>query len=730
MDTIEYRPTSPIRKTQRRTTRACDDCRRLKEKCIGSMPCDRCRYFGRPCQFSDRFRRSRVSRTEAQAIKASAVEVTSEDVSVYFEAERIQALEHIVRHYTGLEEFSREKLENVIADLSPLRNEEEDLVDVIEVENDDVSCDGRDCASVGTASTANVEFSHHEFSRRVQKKVKDELTNFEFEDSGTDTAVSDKANTSQLLSRDAAVLEAVSLFPPAPSALILLRVFFEIAQTNYFYIDEETLRQRLDQFYSCPTRVGSEDAPWVSVALMVFALGTQFSHLCQSSVRGSNRELMRDAHDICQIMDDTIASTFYRKATNLISDILGMGSIESVQAFLLFGIYVLPIDPAGLSCTYFGIAIKVATQFNLHQKTIRDLSPREVELRKRVWWTAYALERRICILHGRPVSISRLDIDANLPIDLEELQPKERINTFQNNMAMLKLTIFMEDARDGILALKSKDKGQKVKAFQNIVQLKERLRSYWQSLSEDTFCRDLTPGKPLFRSNIHLFLTYNLVHILIGRSFILDELNINTKDTPTAEWTKLRSELVNDCINSAVTTIHLCQTLHDESSLSKSSYTEFSSCCAAVLALVAKCVSDRSSSCKDACKKGMELLREISTGVFSTSGEKRTVEGLEIAFDRLNHAKRRDSTGKLDEDGYLQFRNWVAMQQIVPGESLQLPRQENSMLDVFGGPSLTYQCSGMAGGYKSGCSLPARTEVISLPDLGDWFDHGFEQPVA
>lgn len=81
------------------------------------------------------------------------MEVTSEDVSVYFEAERIQALEHIVRHYTGLEEFSRERLENVIADLSPLRNEEEDLVDVIEVENDDVSCDGRDCASVGTAST-------------------------------------------------------------------------------------------------------------------------------------------------------------------------------------------------------------------------------------------------------------------------------------------------------------------------------------------------------------------------------------------------------------------------------------------------------------------------------------------------------------------------------------------------------------------------------------------------
>ncbi|KAF4345768.1 thiamine repressible regulatory thi1 [Fusarium beomiforme] len=732
MDTIEYRPKSPVRKTQRRTTRACDDCRRLKEKCIGSMPCNRCKYFGRPCQFSEKFRRSRVSRiTSAQTDKVAAVEVPSKNVSVYSEAKRIQALEHIVRHYTGLEEFSIEKLETVITDLSSLMNEE-DLADVIEVEieNDHVSNDGKDCASIDTVSTANAEFSHQEFSRRIQKKVKDELDDFEYEDSGADTAVSDKASPSRILSRDSAVLEAVSLFPPAPSALVLLRVFFEVAQTNYFYIDEETLRQCLDQFYSYPTHVDKEDASWVSVALMVFALGTQFSHLYQSSVRGSNRELMRDAHEICQTMDDTIASIFYRKATNLIPDILAMGSIESVQAFLLFGIYVLPIDPAGLSCTYFGIAIKVATQFNLHQKTTRDASPREVELQKRVWWTAYALERRICILHGRPVSISRLDIDANLPIDLEELQPKERINTFQNNMAMLKLTIFMEDARDGILALKSKDKAQKLRSFQNIAHLKARLRSYWQSLSEETFCRDLTPGKPLFRSNVHLFLTYHLIHILIGRSFILDELNINTKDTPSAEWTKLRKELVNDCINSAVATFHLCQTLHDESSLSKSSYTEFSSCCAAVLALVAKCVSDRNSSCKDACKKGMELLREISTGVFSTSGEKRTVEGLEIAFERLNHAKGRDSAGRLDEDGYLQFRNWVAMQQIVPGETLELPRQENPMFEVVGGSSLTYQCSGMAGGYKSGCSLPARTEVISLPDLGDWFDHGFEQPVA
>ncbi|KAM0195595.1 hypothetical protein ACHAPA_007447 [Fusarium lateritium] len=318
------------------------------------------------------------------------MDVPSDSGFIYFEKERIQALEHIVKHYTGLEQYSRKALDTVIANLS---SSEETLEKVNEDEDEDLSSEGRDCASVDTASTACVEFSHHGFSERVQRKVKDELDDFGYQASSTDTAVSEKAASSYTLSRDSAVLEAVSLFPPAPSALVLLRVFFEFAQTNYFYIDEETLRSRLDQFYSCPARVGIEDAPWVAVALMVFALGTQFSHLYQSSARGSSRELMRDAYDICQTMDDTIASTFYRKAANLIPDIISIDSIESVQAFLLFGIYVLPVDPAGLSCTYLGIAIKVATQFNIHQRSPKDVSPREVELRKRVWWTAYALER-------------------------------------------------------------------------------------------------------------------------------------------------------------------------------------------------------------------------------------------------------------------------------------------------------------------------------------------------
>ncbi|KAH7194992.1 fungal-specific transcription factor domain-containing protein [Fusarium oxysporum] len=727
---INHRLASPcLRKTQaKRTTRACDDCRRLKEKCIGTVPCDRCKRFGRSCEFSNRFKRSRVIPAASIPEKESRV-ISPGDAPGYFEVERIQALEDIVRYFTGLEQCSREDLESIVVNISldkgalPRK--------IVGEENDGMCNDGQDHVNTDTMSSASSVyegFSHCDFSRRVQQKVKDQLNDSD-EVLSLDTPVSGRASSAQLLSRDAFVLEAVSLFPPVHAALILLRVFFKFAQTNYFYIDEETLRQRLEQFYSYPTRVGIDDTAWVCVSLMVFALGTQFLHLYRSSARNCCKELINDAYNICQTMDNTLALTFYRKASTLIPDILAINSIETIQAFLLFGIYVLPIDPAGLSCTYLGIAIKAATQFNMHQRSDRDLSPREIELRKRVWWTAYTLERRVCILHGRPVSVSRLEIDANPPIDLEELQPKEQVNTFQNNMAMLRLTIFIEDARDGIFALKNSHNTPRVKEFQKIIQMKEKLHNYWQSLSQETCCRDLTPGKPLFRSNVHLTLTYYLVHILIGRPFIFDESNIEVEKSLGTDWLRLRKEAVDDCLKSAVATIDLCQLLHDESTLSTSSYTEFSSCYAAVLALVAQGVSDKNNKLKDASKRGMELLREMAIGVFSTTGEKRAMEGLEGAFDKLNHQAHKEEGGvKLDEDGYLQFRNWVATQQVVP-EALQLPRQENQMINVLGGSFIGSQYSGTAGG-KVGSALPGYAELSSLPELGAWLDHGFEQPMV
>lgn len=78
------------------------------------------------------------------------MEVPPDDGFIYFEKERIQALEHIVRHYTGLEQYSRKALETVITNLLP----RDGAVEKVEKDGiDDLSSNSSYCASIDTAST-------------------------------------------------------------------------------------------------------------------------------------------------------------------------------------------------------------------------------------------------------------------------------------------------------------------------------------------------------------------------------------------------------------------------------------------------------------------------------------------------------------------------------------------------------------------------------------------------
>jgi hypothetical protein len=44
----------------------CDECRRVKEKCEGGVPCNRCAHFQRPCEFKGSAARQPNSSTQDQ----------------------------------------------------------------------------------------------------------------------------------------------------------------------------------------------------------------------------------------------------------------------------------------------------------------------------------------------------------------------------------------------------------------------------------------------------------------------------------------------------------------------------------------------------------------------------------------------------------------------------------------------------------------------------------------
>jgi hypothetical protein len=113
---------------------------------MGTTPCDRCKRLGRSSQFTNRFRRVSISRTNLNIPdKVSMATVSPDDALVYFGMERIQALEYIVRHYTGLQRYDRQALEDTITGIS---SSDEVLPQMDENQDDDGSR-SEDTASTG-----------------------------------------------------------------------------------------------------------------------------------------------------------------------------------------------------------------------------------------------------------------------------------------------------------------------------------------------------------------------------------------------------------------------------------------------------------------------------------------------------------------------------------------------------------------------------------------------------
>lgn len=196
----------------------------------------------------------------------------------------------------------------------------------------------------------------------------------------------------QLQSGSSLVSVSIASIPPRYVTDFLVQSFFKYAQTNNFYVEEDWLRDKLNVCYTDPSSL-SDDPGAVCSILMVLAVGTQFIHM--ESTRPVNCLLPDSApNQDHHFSEDEVGLTFYQAASKLLPDIIATASVRSVQACLLIGTYLLPLDTSGLCYTYFGLALKLAVQNGMHRRYHGEgLSSRMVEIRNRVFWTAYTIEK-------------------------------------------------------------------------------------------------------------------------------------------------------------------------------------------------------------------------------------------------------------------------------------------------------------------------------------------------
>ncbi|KAL3488818.1 hypothetical protein BJX62DRAFT_227025 [Aspergillus germanicus] len=673
---------------RKRAVRACDGCRRVKEKCEGGVPCRRCLRYRRQCVFTHPDHAEKLARSSSVSLLERTAARSRHDM---LESERVRCMERILQHYVPNISFDIQSLRKTAEELkSKHRGSDSEGGPSIMLDSEDMedlAIDDEDFtikALTDNTTQYSGEFSYLNFSMKIRKKI-DEWMKAETPEASTEAEpFEERWRATQLQSSSVVVSASVTCLPPRFVADFLVQMFFKYAQTNNFYVEEDWLKDKLNTCYTSPGSLSSNDAGAVCSILMVLAVGTQFAHMESATPvnRLSSNTSDTDDHGFSE---DEVGLTFYQFASKLLPDIIASASIRSVQACLLIGTYLLPLDTSGLCYTYFGLALKMAIQNGMHRKYCGEGLPAHmIEIRNRVFWTAYTIEKRVSILHGRPVSLQDTDVDAALPVDFPGLMPRGQVSNHTNMIALITLTLKLGETANEISNLRKSRKNQQQDCLERLLNIRKHLVDWWNTLPEETDCRDLHPGGPLFRPNLHLKLDYCLTRIFLGRPFLFSSMRgfsstatqISPVKTPSGV-SKNRSTLVTDCVEAALEIIDLCRLLRDETGLARASFTEFSSCRAALLVILAQSLTKRTERLREALQKGMALIKIMSMGVGSARSAVSVIEALERAISRLEeYTSQAGGHSGTMESAYDRFKNWEMLWKTGPMSPETLPFQE------------------------------------------------------
>lgn len=239
-------------------------------------------------------------------------------------------------------------------------------------------------------------------------------------------------------------------------------------------------------------------------------------------------------------------------------------------------------------------------------------------------------------------------------------------------------------------------KSKQAENLKSLAQTKDRLIRWWSSSQENKRCQAAKATDPLFRGDMHLKLEYCSIRMYVGRPFMFSQdsgISPNSEaDIAGRASTRVstRAILVEDCVQAAIEVVNICRLLRDGIGLARASYTEFSSCRAALLVIMAQSLHKRTEALKKALQSGMGMIRAMSAGGESARSEFSLIEAFEKAISRMESFSENAQFESVTTEGsaYDLFKSWEQLWKNDPlatnMNSEQLQHLTNS------GPSLNH----------------------------------------
>ncbi|KAF4993318.1 hypothetical protein FDECE_13433 [Fusarium decemcellulare] len=186
---------------------------------------------------------------------------------------------------------------------------------------------------------------------------------------------------------------------PSPNRHItetMIDAYFRLYHVSYPIVHEPTFRAQYSELIPRPN-----GSCWTILAYVVAAIGVWTSSAASSPALD---------------MD-----LFYRARSMLNFDYLEVGNLTLVQALTLISNYQQKRDKPNSGYNYLGLAVRMAMGLGLHKEFEGwKISPLNMEIRRRVWWSLCVFDVGATITFSRPDVWPYKGVDVSFPLNVDD----------------------------------------------------------------------------------------------------------------------------------------------------------------------------------------------------------------------------------------------------------------------------------------------------------------------
>jgi hypothetical protein len=190
-----------------------------------------------------------------------------------------------------------------------------------------------------------------------------------------------------------------AFLPSKDVAKELMVLYFKTWHPLFPFLHGPTYLQRLEAMYSDAEerRTSSSDMCWAVIFRCTFNIAAF-----------SRRKFQLPARTRL----DSAAKT-----QSILNGLLGKNDIPSLQALLSLQLYLVITMSLHMASTVSGCIVRSILHSGLHRCPFRykTFSSHDRQLRKRIFWTAYCIDRYLSLALGLPLGIQDSDVDVCLP---------------------------------------------------------------------------------------------------------------------------------------------------------------------------------------------------------------------------------------------------------------------------------------------------------------------------